>query len=55
MKMYLAAVIVRVWRCTWQPRSCQFGDALGGRHDVNLEAVFRASLKICFEAVIERD
>jgi len=53
--MYLAAVIVREWRCTWQPWSCQFGDALGGRHDVNLEAVVRASLEICLEPVIERD
>jgi len=42
-EMHLEAVINRVWRYTWRPRSNEFGDALGGRDraslDESLEAV----------------
>jgi len=30
LKMYLDAVIERVWRCTWRPWLSEFGDAHGG-------------------------
>jgi hypothetical protein len=40
------AVIERVWRYTWRPRSSEFGDAIGSRD--------RASLEIHLEAAIER-
>ena len=33
----LEAVIERVWRCTWRPRSSKFGDAIGGHDRVTLE------------------
>jgi len=42
-EMHLEAGIVRGWRCTWRPWSCE----LAGRN--------RASLEIHLEAVIERD
>jgi len=35
LKMYMQAGIEWLWRCTWRPRSCKFGDALGGRDRVN--------------------
>jgi len=44
-EMHLEAVIERVWRRSWRPRSREFGDALGGRD--------RASLELHWEAVIE--
>ena len=31
LEIHLEAVIERVWRCTWRPRSREFGDANGGR------------------------
>jgi hypothetical protein len=49
-EMRCEAVIERVWRCNWRPRSSEFGDRFGG-HDqsilgeymevVDLEAVDR--------------
>jgi len=39
------AVIERVWRCTWRPRSSELRDALGGRD--------RATLDMHLDAVIE--
>jgi len=45
--MYLEAVIERVERCTWKPRSSELRDALGGRD--------RASLEMQLEAMIDRD
>jgi len=41
LTMDLEAVIERVERCTWGPRSSEFGDALGGRDRSNLEAVIK--------------
>jgi hypothetical protein len=32
----------RVWRCTWRPRSSEFGDALGGRDRSRLEEYLEA-------------
>jgi hypothetical protein len=67
--MHLEAVIERVWRCIWRPRSynsemhlevmieSEFGDALGGRDQVELRDTLggrdRASLKKHWEAVIK--
>jgi len=45
LEMHSEAVIERVWRCTWRPRSSELRDALGGRD--------RASLDMHLEAVIE--
>ena len=45
--MYLEAVIERVERCTWKPRSSELRDALGGRD--------RPSLEMQLEAMIDRD
>jgi hypothetical protein len=45
--MHLEAVIDRVWRCTWKPRSSEFGYALGVRD--------RASLEMHLEAMIKQD
>jgi len=45
--MHFEAMIERVWRCTWRPRSSELRDALGGRD--------RASLEMQLETVIERD
>jgi len=42
-EMHMEAMIDRVWRYSWRPRSSKFGDALGGRD--------RASLKEYLEAV----
>jgi hypothetical protein len=41
----LEAVIERIWRCTYSPRSSELRDALAGRD--------RASLEMHLEAVIE--
>jgi len=43
--MYLEAVIVRVWRCIWRPRSSNSRDALGGRDRVGLEMHLEAEIK----------
>jgi len=45
--MHLEAVIERVWRCTWRPRSSELRAALGGRD--------RASLEMHLQAMMERD
>jgi hypothetical protein len=34
--MQLEAMIERLWRCTWRPRSREFRDALGGRDRARL-------------------
>ena len=44
--MHLEAVIERVWRCTWRPRSSELRDALRGRN--------QSSLEMHWEAVIEQ-
>jgi len=44
-EIHSEAVIERVWRCIWRPRSSELRDALGGRD--------RASLEMHWEAVIE--
>jgi len=45
------------WRCTWRPRSSEFGDALAGRDRVELRDALggrdRASLEMHLEAEIE--
>jgi hypothetical protein len=46
-EMHLEAAIERVWRCTWRPRSSEFGDAFGGRD--------RGSLDMHLQAMIEQD
>jgi len=46
LEIHLEAVIERVRRCTWKPRSSEFGDALGG--------LDRASLEMHLEAVMKR-
>jgi hypothetical protein len=43
--MHLEAVIKRVWRCTWRPRSSEFGDALGGRDQGSLEMHLEAAIE----------
>jgi hypothetical protein len=43
--MHWQAVIKRVWRCTWRPRSSELKAALGG-HD-------RSSLEMRWETEIE--
>ena len=45
--MYLEAVIERVERCTWKPRSSELRDALGGRD--------LASSEMQLETMIDRD
>jgi len=54
--MLLEAVIERVWGCIWRPRSSKFGDALGGRDQVQLRDASgccgRASLEIRLKAEI---
>ena len=42
----LEALMERVWRYSWRPRSREFGDKLGGRD--------RVSLEMHLEAVIEQ-
>jgi hypothetical protein len=39
VEIHLKTVIERVRRCTWRPRSSEFGDALGGHDRASLEAV----------------
>jgi len=39
------AVIERVWRYTWRPRSSEFGDALGGRDRSSLEMHWEAEME----------
>ena len=39
LKMYLEAVIERVWRGTWRPRSCELGGGDCASLDIHLEAV----------------
>jgi len=46
LEMQLEAMIERLWRCTWRPRSSEFGDALGGRN--------QGSLEMNLQPVIER-
>jgi len=41
-EMHLEAVIDRVWRYTWRPRSSQFGDELGGRDQASLDEYLEA-------------
>jgi hypothetical protein len=36
-QMHWQAMIERVWRCTWKPRSCELRDALGGHDRSRLE------------------
>ena len=36
-EMYLEAVIRRDWRCTWRPKSSEFGDNLGGHIHLRLK------------------
>jgi len=45
--MHWEAVIERVWRCTWRPRSSELRAALGGRD--------QGSLEMQLQAMIERD
>jgi len=55
--MYLEAVIERVERRTWRPRSSELRDALGGQDQVNSDALGgqdRVNSEIHSEAVIER-
>jgi hypothetical protein len=41
-EMHLEAVIVRVPRCTWRPRSSEVSDALRGNDRASLEKYFAA-------------
>jgi len=40
--MHLEAVMKRVWRCTWRPRSSEFGDAPAGHDQSRLEEYLAA-------------
>jgi hypothetical protein len=42
LKIHWEAVIERVWRCTWRPRSSEFGDALDGYDRARLEEYLKA-------------
>jgi hypothetical protein len=54
--MHLEDVIVRTGRCTWRPRSSEFGDTLGGRDHIELRDALggrdRASLEMHLEAAM---
>jgi len=56
--MHLEAVIERVWRRIWRPRSSNSRDALGGGDRVSLEMHLEAEIKLNsemhLEAAIER-
>jgi hypothetical protein len=54
VKMHLAAMIVRVWRCTWRAGLYRFGNALERRHDVNLEAVIVRVARYAWRLSIKR-
>ena len=41
-EMHLEAMIDRVWRYTWRPRSTEFGDALGGCDRASLDEYLEA-------------
>jgi len=43
--IYLEAVIERVERCTWRPRSSELRDALGGRDQANTEMLLEARIE----------
>jgi hypothetical protein len=43
--MHWEAVIVRVWRSTWRPRSSELRDALGGQDRLSLEMHWEAVIK----------
>jgi len=43
--MHLEAEIEGIWRCTWRPRSSEFGDALGGQDQVELRDALEAVIK----------
>jgi hypothetical protein len=45
-EMHCEAVIERIWRCNWRPRSSELRAALGGRD--------QSSLEMHLEAVIDR-
>jgi hypothetical protein len=54
---HLQTLIERTWRCTWRPRSSEFGDSLGGRDRVELRDALggcdRVGLVMHLEAEIE--
>jgi hypothetical protein len=54
--MHLESIIERVGRCTWRPESGEFGDALGGRDQVELRDTLRGpdqdSLEMHLEAAM---
>jgi hypothetical protein len=39
LEIHFEAMIVRTGRCTWRPRSSEFGDALGGQNQIELKDV----------------
>jgi len=43
--MHVEAVIERVWRCNWRPRSSELRDALGGRDRVSLEMQLKMEIE----------
>jgi len=44
-EIHWEAVIERVWRCTWRPRSSELRAALGGRDRGSLEMHLEAEIK----------
>jgi hypothetical protein len=44
-EIHSEAVIERVWRCTWRPRSSELRAALGGRGRVNSEMHLEAGIE----------
>jgi len=45
LAIYLEAVIDRVWRCTWRPRSSELRDAQGGRDRPSLEMHLKTEIE----------
>jgi len=44
-ELHLEAVIERVWRCTWRPRSSELSAAHGGRDRASLEMHWQAEVE----------
>ena len=46
LEIHLEAMIERVWRYTWRPRSSEFGDTVAGHNRANLEIHFEAAIEL---------
>jgi len=54
LETHLEAVNEWVWRCTWQPWLCEFGDALGSRDHASLEMHLVAVMMWTWRPYLER-